>query len=305
MAVLRNGWFTPGQMRISLRSLAEALHPQAIDRWIAPYEDAIRKGGEPRSVLLILPGNIPFAGAQDILAVLLSGHRALIKSSSRDERSIPRLLDVLKRVDERFQERVEFLDEPIGRPDAVIATGSENSGRYFDWYFGHLPHSFRGDRNGVAILEGDESEEELKGLMDDMLLYFGLGCRNVSKLYVPRDWDPTPLLKLLEAREDLKEHQKYMNNYAYHKAIYYMNGERFYDASTMLLKEEQAVASPLGTLFYETYEGEQDLERLLKRDEERVQCIVSRRHVPFGRAQFPALGEHEPEKDPLTLLADL
>lgn len=304
VAVLRNPWFTPEHMRSSLASLNGMLHEKAIDRWIAPYSEQADAVEESRKVLLIMAGNIPFVGAQDIIAVLLFGHKALVKPSSKDDRSLARLLDLFESFD-AFRGRVELLEAPSGTPDAVIATGSDNSGRYFSYYFGHLPHAFRGDRSGAAVLKGDESEAELRDLLQDIFLYFGRGCRNVSKLYVPEGWDPSIFLGLAEEQEWVKEHQKYMNNYAYYKAIYLMNGERFYDGGSLLLKRENSVASPLGTLFYEEYRDEQDLEERLERDSEQLQCVVGRERIPFGRAQFPELGEHEVEKDPLRLLAEL
>ncbi len=303
-SVLRNPWFTPYQMRVSLSSLAEMLRKEAIDRWIAPYEDEIKEAESGRPVLLILAGNIPFVGMQDVLAVLLFGHKALIKPSSKDDRSLPRLLDLLRRYDV-FEDRIEVLEGPSGKPDAVIATGSDNSTRYFSYYFGHLPHTFRGNRCGVAVLKGDESDEELRALMQDIFLYYGRGCRNVSKLFVPEDWDPSRFLQLLDEQDQLKEHQKYMNNYAYHKAIYLMNGERFYDGGTLLLKADDDLVSPLGVLFYGTYSGEKELEEHLDRHADELQCIVGRGYTPFGKGQFPELGEHEAEKDPLALLAEL
>ncbi|MFB6257466.1 MAG: acyl-CoA reductase [Flavobacteriales bacterium] len=305
VAVHRNPWFTPSQMRISLSSLREMLQREAIDRWVAPYEKAFRNEMlQCRSVLLIMAGNIPFVGVQDVLAVLLSGHNALIKASSKDDRSLPRLLELLESFP-AFSGRVRLREGPVGTPDAVIATGSDNTGRYFSYYFGHLPHTFRGNRSGVAVLKGDEDEAELKGLLRDVCLYFGRGCRNVTKLYVPDDWDPSALLDLTDTEEELKEHQKYMNNYAYHKAIYLMNGERFYDGGSLLLKADSDVNSPLGTLFYEAYRSKEELEQLLNRDRDRIQCLVGRDHIPFGKAQFPDLGEHEAEKDPLDLLAGI
>ncbi len=303
-AFLRDPWFTPHHMRTSLASLSAMLTEEGIDRWSAPYRDRMEDQGSPREVLLIMAGNIPFVGAQDLLAVLLFGHRALVKPSSKDDRSLPRLLDLIGSISP-FEGMIEVLERPIPVPDAVIATGSDNSGRYFQYYFGHLPHTFRGHRSGVAILKGDESEEELKGLVRDVFLYFGRGCRNVSKLYVPDDWDPSFFLRMTDEEDWLKEHRKFMNNVAYHKAIYLMNGERFYDGGTLLFKEASSVIAPLGTLHYERYKDQKELESLLKRDEERLQCIVARDRIPFGRAQFPSLGDHEAEKDPLALLAEL
>jgi hypothetical protein len=303
-AVLRNPWFIPDHMRHSLSSLTGMLEEEEIERWIAPYRERMEEEKDPRSVLLIMAGNLPFVGTQDILAVLLFGHRAIVKPSSEDGTSFQRLLDLIASFPP-FQDRIRVTDTPIGTPDAVIATGSDNSGRYFDHYFGHLPHTFRGDRSGVAILRGDEDRSELVGLLQDIFLYFGRGCRNVSKLYVPQGWDPDPLLGSTDEQAWLKEHPKYMNNYAYHKAIYLMNGERFYDGGTLLLKKDASVIAPLGVLFYEEFEGEKDLEERLERDAERIQCIVSRERIPFGKGQFPRLGEHEADKDPLKLLAEL
>lgn len=303
-AVFRNPWFTPEYMKASLASLAWMLDKEDIDRWSEPFRDRMEAADGPRSVLLIMAGNIPFVGTQDVLAVLLFGHQALVKPSSKEDRSLKRLLELIESF-EPFAERIQIVETPIEKPDAVIATGSDNSGRYFQYYFGHLPHTFRGDRSGVAVLEGDESDDEYEGLLKDIFLYFGRGCRNVSKLYVPKDWDPSRFLELTDAEERLKDFPKYMNNYSYHKAIYLMNGERFYDGGTILLKNEASVNAPLGVLFYEEYEGEKDLQERLDRDADQVQCIVGRKHIPFGKGQFPRLGEHEAEKDPLQLLAEL
>src|SRR5699024_7154139 len=243
-----------------------------------------------------MAGNIPLVGFHDFVCVLLSGHDALVKQSSKDKHLLPCLHKFLVSQDEGFSEMVEFKDEQLKHFDAVIATGSNNTARYFEYYFAEHPHIIRKNRNSVAILNGDESEKELKALGEDIFRYFGLGCRNVSKLFVPKGYDFESFFKAIYEWKPLINHHKYANNYDYNKAVYLMSEFKMLDNGFLILKEEEIYASPIACLFYEHYESASSLRQKLQRDKENIQCVLRAKGetgtLSFGESQRPQLTDY-------------
>lgn len=311
-----NAWFTPGQTEKAVRSIGNMLSGPAISTWfenekqkllspgISGDQADIRRQntGQLRTVGLILAGNIPLVGFHDILCVLASGHTALIKLSSQDKYLTPYILEKLIEFEPSLSARIIYT-ERLENFDAVIATGSNNSSRYFEYYFSKVPHIIRKNRNSVAILTGNESEDQLKALGNDIFDYFGLGCRNVSKLYVPKGYVFNTFFESIESFKSISDHHKYNNNYDYNKSVFLVNQEPHLDNGFLLLKpvgeNDTSLSSPLATLYYEEYNDIQSLYfSLLERSSE-IQCVVSNSRpdlpnqwVNFGETQRPELWDY-------------
>lgn len=289
-AYQQNAWFTRESCLHALGYWGEMLQQELLDAWLDKYPSPTEKGLD---VALVLAGNIPLVGFHDILAVLLTGNRALVKCASNDQVLLPYLVQKLESLDPGLSGRIAFTDGRLGAFDAVIATGSNNTSRYFEYYFSKKPHIIRKNRHGAAVLTGRESAEELKGLAADVFLYFGMGCRSVSKLFVPEGYDFDPVFESFYAFKSHIDHHKYANNYDYNKAVYLMGGSQMLDNGFLLLKEDPSFGSPIGTLFYEIYPAPDALKTRLKATEESLQCVVAgdwlQGAIPFGRAQYPDL----------------
>lgn len=257
-----------------------------------------------KSIGLILAGNIPMVGFHDVLSVLLSGHRALIKPASDDRILLPFLLGILAEIEPRFSDAIRLVDK-LENPDAVIATGSNNSARYFEYYFGKYPHIIRKNRTSVAILSGNETDEELVRLGSDIFSYFGLGCRNVSKLYVPKGYVFDRFFKGMEQFGYLMQHNKYMNNYDYHRALFLLNQESFLTNDFLLLREHREVSTPVSVLHYESYANGADLNAGLETVQDQIQCTVGIGHLPFGTAQCPGPMDYADGVDTMDFLTGL
>ncbi|MBP5496617.1 MAG: hypothetical protein J6X98_05560 [Bacteroidales bacterium] len=305
-----NSWFTPEFCRHALDAIALMLAPEALDAYFAKYQDIAPAEDPRRTVAVISAGNIPVAAFHDFFCILVSGNDYQGKLSSQDKRLLPVLAQELIRIEPRFGERISFV-EKVSDFDAVIATGSNNSARYFDYYFSKYPHILRKNRNSVAVLNGTETEEELRALADDIYLYFGLGCRSVSKLFVPKDYDFVPFLRILtQQSQPIAQHHQFNNNLEYQKAVHLMNKLFYMDAGTFLLTENQNYASPIGMVYYEYYDDIEKVNRRLEDDSELLQCIVSRdpriTHAePFGSAQSPTLSDYPDGIDTLRFILSL
>jgi hypothetical protein len=301
-----NGWFTSENVIFSLQSWAKALTKENLSKWLSNYDFS---SVQPKKVGLILAGNIPLVGFHDLLSVLISGHKAIIKLSSNDQQLIKFVVDYLIVLDERFATKVEFIEGKLENFDAVIATGSNNTARYFEYYFSSKPNIIRRNRNSVAILTGNETKEDLIALGEDVFRYFGLGCRNVSKLFVPEDYDFKLFFEAIYTYGDVIHYEKYANNYDYNKAVFLMSNFKLLDNEFLLLKEDTSYASTIGTLFYEYYSSIDELYSQLKNDENKIQCIVSRNlqpnHVPFGKTQKPELWDYADNIDTLSFLINI
>ena len=284
-----NSWFTPEFCRYALTAIAKMLAPDALDAYYSRYKDVAPKEDPRKRVAVISAGNIPLAAFHDFFCILVSGNDYQGKLSSQDKHLLPVLAQALTDIEPRFAERISFVDK-IANFDAVIATGSNNSSRYFSYYFDKYPHILRKNRNSVAVLDGTETEEELRFLADDIYLYFGLGCRSISKLFVPKGYDFVPFLHILtQESQPIALHHQFNNNIEYQKAVHLMNQIPYMDAGTFLLVENENYASPIGMVYYEYYDDIDLVNRRLSNDAERLQCIVGHNAEPFGSAQNPSL----------------
>ena len=303
-----NRWFTPKNVENAVKTIAEDfLNDQNLQQWVTNYRLPVDRSYK---VGLIMAGNIPLVGFHDLLAVLVSGHEALVKLSSKDEILLPFIVKELAAIDPEVAEKIAFIDKMEGQ-DAIIATGSNNTARYFSYYFGQYPHIIRKNRNGVAILTGNESEEELRNLGHDIFTYFGLGCRNVSKLYVPESYDFQPLLSVLEEFREVINHQKYENNYLYNKGMLVMDSDAFMDTGFLMLRERDEIPSPMAMVHYSYYSKEASLSQEVEAHQSAIQCVIGQpqrveiAEIAPGEAQRPQLWDYADKIDTLEFLASL
>lgn len=301
-----NAWFTPESTANAVSAIAGMLKKESLEKWMSIYNVSSRQS---YSVGLILAGNIPLVGFHDILSVLITGNKALIKLSSQDNKLIPYILQILTGIEPLFKGQIEYIERLINF-DAVIATGSNNTSRYFEYYFSKVPHIIRKNRNSIAILNGHETSEELRSLGHDIFDYFGLGCRNVSKLYVPKGYDFKNLFEGIECFKPVIDHHKYNNNYDYNKSIFLVNLDKHLDNGFLLVKEDQRLASPLAVLYFEEYDEAAKLEQDLITISDQIQCIVSAdklkiETVPPGKSQKPELWDYADGVDTIAFLAHL
>ena len=302
-----NGWYTPEQVYFSIQSWANALTEENIEKWLSAYSFNLAKEGKTeKTVALILAGNIPLVGFHDFLSVLITGNKALVKTSSNDQHLLPFLAKYLMAVDESLKNNITFVEGKLENFDAVIATGSNNTARYFEYYFKDKPSIIRKNRNSVAVLNGKETHEELEALGEDIFRYFGLGCRNVSKLFVPKGYSFVPFFEAIFKYQDVIHYEKYANNYDYNKAVFLMSNFKLLDNGFLTLKEDPSYASPISSVFYEFYENIEDLQARLEADAEQIQCIVSKdlvkKSIPFGQTQKPQLWDYADNVDTITFL---
>jgi Acyl-CoA reductase (LuxC) len=301
-----NGWFTPEQVYFAAEQWAEALTPQSLDNWLTTYNlDNV----STKTVGLILAGNIPLVGFHDFVAVLVSGHKALVKLSSNDKHLLPFLAKYLIAVEPALAERIIFSEEKLEGFDAVIATGSNNTARYFEYYFKDKPSIIRKNRNSVAVLTGNETHEELVALGEDIFRYFGLGCRNVSKLFVPAGYNFTKFFEAMFTYKDVIHYEKYANNYDYNKAVFLMSNFKLLDNGFLTIKEDVSYASPISSVFYEYYEDINSIKQKLEAEHAQIQCIVSgiefKGAVPFGHTQKPGLADYADNVDTIAFLSKI
>ena len=303
-----NGWFTPKSVQQAVDAIAQSLTGANLEQWLSAYSFPDH---EPKKVGLILAGNIPLVGFHDVLCVIISGNIALIKASSQDARLIKYVLKLLTDIEPEIAGRYQFIERLEGF-DAIIATGSNNTSRYFEYYFGKVPNIIRKNRNSVALLTGSETTEQLHLLGKDIFDYYGLGCRNVSKLLVPAGYNFVPFFEAIESYYEIGNHHKYHNNYDYNKSIYLVNGDKHLDNGFLLVKQDDRMVSPLAVLFYEEYENLAAAEDFLSRQSENIQCIVTsagidagNQVVDFGQSQCPALWDYADGIDTLRFLANL
>ena len=307
---ISNPWFIPEFTRYSLRAWGEALQPKKVRKWLETYPE--RGGGEgaPKKVAVIMAGNLPMVGLHDLLCVLASGNEAMVKLSSQDDILIPGILEVLGSIEPSWKERVGFADAAMKGFEAVIATGSDNTSRYFEYYFGKYPHIIRKNRNATAVVTGEETPEWFRWLADDIFLYFGLGCRSVSKLYLPEKFDPATVLQHFSGYSFVGAHSKYANNYDYQKSIMMVNRMPFQDNGFVLLRRDVSIASPVAILNYEHYRSLEDLQEQLGFQSEQIQCTVAlpgriEGAVPAGRSQMPELWDYADGVDTMEFLTNL
>ena len=298
-----NGWFTPENVYFSIQSWANALEEDNLNQWLSHYDF---ENVQRKTVALILAGNIPLVGFHDFLSVLISGHSVLVKTSSNDQKLLPFLAKYLISIDTRLAEFITFSEGKLQGFDAVIATGSNNTARYFEFYFKDKPSIIRKNRNSVAVLNGNETTEDLVNLGEDIFRYFGLGCRNVSKLFVPTDYDFDAFFKAIFEYKDVIYYEKYANNYDYNKAVFLMSNFKLLDNEFLTLKEDSSYASPISSVFYERYKNLEEIQSRLNDDNDKIQCIVSnnliKNAIPFGKTQQPKLWDYADDVDTIVFL---
>lgn len=286
-----NGWFTQENICLALKGIAHMLQPEKLEEWLSAYPDIPEKGD--RTVGIIMAGNIPLVGFHDLLCVLISGNRAVIKVSSQDRILPEKLLETLASIDPELADSAQLLDGKLEGFTHIIATGSDNSSRYFEYYFGKYPNIIRKNRNAVAIITGNESHDELRQLGKDIFRYFGLGCRNVSKVYLGQNASPEALLDALEDWAPIAQHTKYFHNYEYHKAIFLVEKMPHLDNGFLLMREDAAFGCPVGVLHYQPFLSLEQIRAELDIHKDRIQCVVASPEtgiegaIPFGSAQTP------------------
>ena len=303
----QNSWFTRANVTFAFKSWSEALSENNVQQWLSQYQ--LPQTTSPKKILIIMAGNLPLVGFHDLLCVLVTGHKAIVKLSSNDRVLLPYLITQMRTFAPEWAEAVAFTDDKVTEYDAVIATGSDNTARYFEYYFGKKPHIIRKNRHSVAVLTGEETPEELQDLGKDIFLYYGLGCRSVSKLFVPQGYDFDLLFQAIYPYKDIIEEQKYANNYDYNKAVYLMSLYKLLENGFLLLKEDEHYGSPIATLFYEYYTNKEALKKKLATDREKIQCVVGHNfidgEIPFGQTQTPKLWDYADGVNTLTFLLNL
>lgn len=284
---VHNGWFTAASIRNNLKELGGLLTYEELKQWSEEYEFA----KEPVRVGIIMAGNIPLVGFHDFLCVLFSGHKALVKMSSEDTRLFPFVLELIEVF---FPEITQFVEihPRLKDLDAVIATGSDNSARYFEKYFGHVPNIIRKNRTSIAVLDGSETKEELALLGKDIFLYFGLGCRNISKVFVPQDFNLDRMFEAILPYSDIINHHKYANNYDYYKAIYLMNQHKIIENGFLLTMESEDLFAPISVLYTKRYSNLGEVDEFIEQYKEKIQAIIGHGYLSFGQAQSPSLEDY-------------
>lgn len=300
-ATSQNGWFSNQSVQNALDGLAFMLDESKLNEWIRRYE---LEDTSPKVVGIVMAGNIPLVGFHDLLSVLMAGHFAAIKPSSDDKFLIHQMIDWIIEVEPRFKKNME-IREKLTNIDAVIATGSDNTARYFEYYFKDIPNIIRKNRTSVAILHGNESDEELEALGKDIFSYFGLGCRNVSKVFTPKGYDFREAFPHFEKYKDVANHHKYRNNYDYYKSIYLVNKTPHLDTGYLLINSTDELVSPISVLFHQEYDSIETLQSILDAKREKIQCVVGKDFIPFGNAQQPELWDYADDVDTMKFLTGL
>lgn len=304
LAQEHNGWFTNDNILFAIQGWSKSLTNNNINNWIEKYDFNTINAS---NVAIIMAGNIPLVGFHDFISVLVSGHNVLVKQASNDKHLLPYLAKYLELVEPGFENKITFTEEKLSNFDAVIATGSDNTARYFEYYFKNVPSIIRHNRNSAAVLTGKETKEQLEALSDDIFRYYGLGCRNVSKLFVPKGYEFKDFFEAIYKWHSIINQAKYANNYDYNKAVYLMSEFDMLENGFLMIKEDLSYSSPIATLFYEYYEDFTTLQQKLDLDENSIQCIVANNFRPseevnFGQTQTPELWDYADSVDTIEFL---
>ena len=301
-AQLNNAWFSIKMIRLSLESWATNLSEDNIDKWISKYEipNSINK-----NVLIICAGNLPLVGLHDIVCCILLNLNTQVKLSKNDHILIPAILNILYLFDSELQDRIKICDEKPDNYNSVIATGSNNSNRYFEYYFGKFPHIFRRNRTSIAVINPKITDEELKSLSHDMLQYYGLGCRSVTKLYLPENFSIDRIYNSIYDYKDLINHNKYMNNYDYNRSIFLLGKKLFFDNGFLILKEDKSLFSPISVVNFEYYSSLETLEKEINNLSNEIQCRVGEGGIELGTAQRPELWDYADGVDTIDFLTKI
>ena len=298
-----NGWYTPENVYFSVQSWAKALTEENLEKWLSNYNfDNVKS----KKVGIILAGNIPLVGFHDFLSVLISGHSVLVKTSSNDQKLLPFLVKYLISINSGFENKITFVEGKLENFDAVIATGSNNTARYFEYYFKDKPSIIRKNRNSIAVLNGSESKDQMIALGEDIFRYFGLGCRNVSKILIPKNYNFDQFFNGMFPYQDVIKYEKYANNYDYNKAVFLMSNFKLLDNEFLTIKEDLSYSSPIASVFYEYYDDLETLKTKLETEKDQIQCIVSNNlienSIAFGETQNPNLWDYADDVDTLDFL---
>ena len=301
-----NGWYTPEQVYYAIQSWALALTSENLNQWLDDYDF---KELQPKTIGLILAGNIPLVGFHDFISVLFSGHSVLVKTSSNDQHLLPFLAKYIISVEPKMEKFITFVDGKLENYDAIIATGSNNTARYFEYYFKDKPSIIRKSRNSVAVLDGTESKEQMIALGEDVFRYFGLGCRNVSKIFIPKGYNFDSFFNGMFPYQNVIKYEKYANNYDYNKAVFLMSNFKLLDNEFLIIKEDPSYASPISSVFYEYYDTLDEIKARLNTESEQIQCVVSNdlieNSIQFGHTQKPNLWDYADNVDTLKFLLNL
>jgi hypothetical protein len=297
-----NAWFSRKMIRLSMESWTKNLSEENIDKWMSKYDipSTINK-----NVLIICAGNLPLVGFHDIVCCILLNINTQVKLSKNDNVLIPAILNVLYLFDSELQDRIKICNEKPDNYNYVIATGSNNSNRYFEYYFGKFPHIFRRNRTSIAVVHSEISDDQLKSLSHDMLQYYGLGCRSVTKLYLPEKFSLDRIYNSVFNYKDLINHNKYMNNYDYNRSIFLMGKKLFFDNGFLILKEDKSLFSPISVVNFEYYSSMETLEKELNVLSNEIQCRVGEGGIPFGTAQKPELWDYADGVDTIDFLTKI
>ncbi len=296
-----NGWFSEENVRNALEGISFMLQADKLKEWTEKYNF---ENVSPKVVGVIMAGNIPLVGFHDLLSVLISGHFAAVKPSSDDQFLTKIMVDWIVEIEPRFKKNIELRDK-LTEIDAVIATGSDNTARYFEYYFKDIPSIIRKNRTSVAILKGKESPKELEALGEDIFSYYGLGCRNVSKVFTPKGYDLRDAFPHFETYSEVVNHNKYRNNYDYYKSIYLVNKTPHLDTGFLLVNSTDDLVSPTSVLYHQEYDSIENLQTILDSKKDKIQCIVGKDFIPFGKAQRPELWDYADDVDTMEFLAGL
>lgn len=304
-AKAKNAWFTFDNIDFSIQQIANNLTREKMDDWLQDYSLSI---SNPKNIGLVTAGNIPLVGFHDFISVLLSGHNLMAKLSSQDEVLMKYVAQVIIEEQPEFKNKINFV-EKLNNIDAIIATGSNNSSRYFEYYFGKYPNIIRKNRTSVAVLTGRENDTEYQGLGEDIFRYFGLGCRNVAKIYVPQNFNPAEFIERLTPWQVVNENHKYANNYDYNRSVYLLKQLPFWEGGYFLMLETEDLYSPLAVLYFEKYHDLTKLKSKIKNQENQLQCVVGNIDypgaLPFGQAQKPAWKDYADNLDTMKFLNQL
>ena len=305
-----NPWFTPENVQFAIHATGQSLRSFKLEKWIGPYNRKKLEDSNPKTIGVVMAGNVPLVGFHDYISVLMSGNHLQARLSSDDNQLMPLINRILEKIEPSFAGRVTFTEGTLQNFDAVIATGSNNTARYFEYYFGRYPNIIRKNRNGVAVITGRETSDEIALLGEDIFRYYGLGCRNVSKLYVPENFRFEVFFENLQDFNGVINHHKYANNYDYNKSIYLVNRIPHLDNGFLLLRENETISSPVAVLHYQYYKSPSEVNKMLERDQDQIQVIISedkkiKHAIDPGTAQKPELWDYADRVDTLDFLLSL
>lgn len=302
-AGIKNRWFDFANIDFAISRLSIMLSREELHGWCTRYS---LNTEHPKKIGVVMAGNIPLVGFHDALSVLITGHHLMAKLSQDDQTLMLFVFEQLLEIEPRFAGKISLV-ERINDADAVIATGSDNTAKHFEYYFASKPHLIRRNRVGVAVISGQESDDDFKGLGSDIFRYYGLGCRNISKIYIPQDFELRRFFEAIEEWRPVIDHHKYNNNYEYNRAVYLLKNITHLDNGFLVVVETTDLISPIAILFYERYTDPQAVQDDLNKQSHKIQCVVADSSfwpgaIPFGKAQMPHLWDYADGIDTMKFL---